>query len=112
MNDSSSVSAPESSSDDGNKQVELDDQFRNSGTASPASGETSEHQLPDKKESSSPQHLENYADIGLVRESSPSYTPSDSQQLQDHHVLSSFPVSIVLGLTVLLLYLGSYDQTF
>ncbi|KAJ9691976.1 hypothetical protein PVL29_011194 [Vitis rotundifolia] len=86
-----SVSPPESSSDDGSKQVDLDDQFRNSGTASPASGEASEHQLPDKKESSSPQNLENYADIGLVRESSPSYTPSESQQQQEHHVLPSFP---------------------
>lgn len=85
-----SVSPPESSSDDGSKQVDLDDQYINSGTASPESGEASEHQLPDKKESSSPQNLENYADIGLVRESSPSYTP-ESQQQQERHVLPSFP---------------------
>lgn len=100
MNDSLSVSAPESSTDDGSKQVDLDDQFRNSGTASPASGEASEHQLPDKKESSSPQNLENYAEIGLVRESSPTYTPSDSHQQQEHHVLPSFSVSFVLGLAI------------
>ena len=47
--------------------------------------------MPDKKESSNPQNLENYADIGLVRESSPSYTPLESQQQQEHHVLPSFP---------------------
>ena len=94
MNGSLSVSPPESSSDDGSKQVDLDDQYINSGTASPESGEASEHQLPDKKDSSSPQNLENYADIGLVRESSPSYTP-ESQQQQERHVLPSFPVSLV-----------------
>lgn len=109
MNCSLSVSAPESPSDDGSKQVELEDQFRNSGTASPASGEASEHQLPDKKESSSPQNLENYADIGLVRESSPSYTLSESQQQPEHHVLPSFPVSLVLGLMIILFHLGSCD---
>uniref|UniRef100_A0A2N9J0A7 GBF-interacting protein 1 N-terminal domain-containing protein n=1 Tax=Fagus sylvatica TaxID=28930 RepID=A0A2N9J0A7_FAGSY len=87
------VSASESSSDDasGGKPVELlDDQVRNSGSDSPASGVAAEHQLSDKKESLSPQNLDNYADIGLVRESSPSYAPSESQQHQDPPELSGF----------------------
>lgn len=86
-----SVSAPESSSDDasGNKQVELlDEQVRSSGSDSPASGEMSEHQLPDK--SSSPPNLDNYADIGLVRDNSPPYAPSESQQQLDPPELPSF----------------------
>lgn len=90
------VSASESSSDDasGGKPVELlDDQVRNSGSDSPASGVAAEHQLSDKKESLSPQNLDNYADIGLVRENSPSYAPSESQQHQDPPELSGFSVS-------------------
>ena len=74
---SASASAPESSSDDasGNKQVELpDEQVRHSGSDSPASGTVSEHQSPDK--STSPPNLDNYADIGLVRDNSP-FTPSE-----------------------------------
>ncbi|EEF41015.1 uncharacterized protein LOC8284671 isoform X2 [Ricinus communis] len=85
-----SASAPESSSDDasGNKQVELlDEQVRNSGSDSPASGAVSEHQSPDK--SSSPPNLDNYADIGLVRDSSP-FTSSESQHQQDPPELPSF----------------------
>ncbi|KAJ6711692.1 HYDROXYPROLINE-RICH GLYCOPROTEIN-LIKE [Salix purpurea] len=85
------ASAPESSSDDasGGKQVELlDDQARNYGSDSPAASLESEHPLPVK--SSSPLNLDNYADIGLVRNSSPSYAPSESQQQQDHLELPSF----------------------
>ncbi|XP_030969136.1 GBF-interacting protein 1-like isoform X2 [Quercus lobata] len=87
------VSAPESSGEDvsGGKTAELlDDQVRNSGSDSPASGVAVEHQLSDKKESTSPQNLENYADIGLVRENSPSYAPSESQQHQDPPELPGF----------------------
>lgn len=90
------VSAPESSGEDvsGGKTAELlDDQVRNSGSDSPASGVAVEHQLSDKKESTSPQNLENYADIGLVRENSPSYAPSESQQHQDPPELPGFSVS-------------------
>ncbi|XP_059640093.1 uncharacterized protein LOC132282435 isoform X2 [Cornus florida] len=85
-----SKSAPESSSDEtsGIKHVDsLDDQVRNSESISPASGAVSENQVP---ESSSPQDLDNYEDIGLVRDNSPSYTPSESQQQRDHHELPSF----------------------
>ncbi|XP_059456437.1 GBF-interacting protein 1-like [Corylus avellana] len=88
-----SVSAPESSGDDAcsSKPAELRDaQVRNSGSDSPASVVASEHQLPDKKESSSPRNLDNYADIGLVRENSPSYAPSESQQHQDPPELPGF----------------------
>ncbi len=80
----------------GSKLVDvLDDQVRNSRSHSPASGEAYEHQLPDDiKDSSSPQSLDNYADIGLVRDDDPSYALSESQQLQDSSELASFPVSI------------------
>ena len=87
---SASASAPESYSDDAssNKQVELpDEQVRHSGSDSPASGTVSEHQSPDN--SSSPPNLDNYADIGLVRDNSP-FIPSKSQHQQDHPELSSF----------------------
>ncbi|KAF3452061.1 hypothetical protein FNV43_RR08157 [Rhamnella rubrinervis] len=85
------VSSPESSCDDasGIKQVDLlEDQVRNSGSDSPPSAVASDHQLPDK-ESSSPQNFENYEDIGLVRDNSPSYAPSESQH-QDPPELSGF----------------------
>ena len=91
---SSSASAPDSSSDEisARKHTELpDDQVRSSGSNSPASGAVSEHQLPDKNESSSPQDFDSYADIGLVR-NSPSYTPPESQQHQDPPELQSFSV--------------------
>lgn len=80
---SSSVSSPESSIDDasGSKPLYLlADQNRNSGFDSPPSREASEHQSPDKKESSSFQNLENYVDMELIQDNSPSYVPSDSQQ--------------------------------
>lgn len=89
--------APKTSGNDvsGSKPVDiLDDQVRSSGSNSPASGETSEHQLPDDiKETSSPQNLDNYADIGLVQESDPSYALSESQQQQHSSELANFSVS-------------------
>ena len=91
-----SASAPDLSSDNasGSKHVDLlDDQVRNSDSDSPVSGEGSEHQLPDK--SPSPPNLDDYADIGLVRENSPSYTPSETQQQQDPPELPNFSVSSV-----------------
>lgn len=91
-----SVSAPESSCDDasGSKKVDLhEEQVRNSGSDSPLSDAASDHQLPDK-ESSSPQNFDNYGDIGLVRDNSPSYAPSEPQQ-QDPPELSGFSVSLL-----------------
>ncbi|XP_041000190.1 GBF-interacting protein 1-like isoform X1 [Juglans microcarpa x Juglans regia] len=88
-----SASAPEFSGDDasGSRLAELHDGLvRNSGSDSPASVVASEHQLPDKKQSSSPQNLDNYADIGLVRDNSPSYAPSELQHHQDPPELSGF----------------------
>ncbi|XP_044486629.1 GBF-interacting protein 1-like isoform X3 [Mangifera indica] len=89
-----SVAAPKSSADEvsGNKPVDiLDDQIRNSGSDSPASGEASEHQLPDDiKETSSPKNLDNYGDVGLVLENNQSYVLSESQQQQDPSELASF----------------------
>lgn len=94
-----SVAASKSSGDEisGNKPVDiLDDQVRNSGSDSPASVEASDHQLPDDiKETSSPQNLDNYGDIGLVRENNQSYALSESQQQQDPSELANFSVSSV-----------------
>ncbi|GFP90599.1 hypothetical protein PHJA_001204000 [Phtheirospermum japonicum] len=89
-----SVSAPESSGDElagGSKQLEMiDDSVRSSGSNSPALGAVSNHQLTETKESSGPQNLDNYVDVGLVRETSPSYTPESLQQQQDTSELASF----------------------
>ncbi|KAJ0007147.1 hypothetical protein Pint_29056 [Pistacia integerrima] len=89
-----SVAASKSSGDEvsGNNTVDiLDDQVRNSGSDSPASVEASEHQLPDDiKETSSPQNLDNYDDIGLVRENNQSYALSESPQQQDPSELANF----------------------
>ncbi|KAI5419346.1 hypothetical protein KIW84_043492 [Lathyrus oleraceus] len=46
-------------------------------------------QLPDNKESSSSQNLDNYANVGLIRDTSPSYAPAQSQQ-QDSHDMPGF----------------------
>ena len=97
-----SASTPESSGDEtyASKHVDLlDDQVRNSGSDSPASGTVSEHQLADKKGPSSPQNLDTYADIGLVHTNSPSYNPSESQQEQDPPELPSFSVSLHFAFT-------------
>ncbi|XP_015865871.3 GBF-interacting protein 1-like isoform X2 [Ziziphus jujuba] len=78
-----SASIPESSNDDasGSKLVDsLEDQVMNSGSDSPPSAAASDQQLTDKNESSSPQNLDSYGDIGLVRDNSPSYAPSESHQ--------------------------------
>ncbi|KAF8388757.1 hypothetical protein HHK36_025437 [Tetracentron sinense] len=88
-----SVSIPAASSDDasGGDEVDLlDEQARNSRSDSPASAAASEHPVPNRKESSSPRHSENYADIGLVRNDSPLYSPLEPQQQQDPPGLPSF----------------------
>lgn len=93
-----SLSARESSSDESSarKQVDLlDERIQSSGTNSPASIAVSEQQSTDRNESSSPQDLDNYADIALVHDKSPSYSPPQSQQQQDHPQLPSFSVSTV-----------------
>lgn len=90
------VAAAELSTDDASrsKQVDLqDDHIRSTASDSLASGAASEQQLPDNKESSSPQNEDNYANIGLVRESSPSYAPAESQQEEDSHDMPGFSVS-------------------
>ncbi|XVE88651.1 hypothetical protein DITRI_Ditri19aG0086500 [Diplodiscus trichospermus] len=87
------VSAPDTFSDAaaGGKPIDiLDDQPRNSGSDSPPSGTASEHQLPDKKDTSSTQNLDSYADIGMVPDNSPSYAPSDSQRQQDPPEIPGF----------------------
>ncbi|XP_047155412.1 uncharacterized protein LOC124826598 [Vigna umbellata] len=84
------VPAQELSTDDvsASKQVELlEEHIRSSGSDSPVSGAASEQHLPDNKDSSSTQ--DNYANIGLVRDSSPSYAPSEPQQ-QDSHDMPGF----------------------
>ncbi|KAL0415056.1 UNVERIFIED_CONTAM: hypothetical protein Slati_3337500 [Sesamum latifolium] len=78
-----SVSAPESSGDEptGGKQLEMtDDSGRSSGSNSPDSSAVSDDQLTEKKETSSPQNLDNYGDVRLVQDSSPSYPPESLQQ--------------------------------
>ncbi|RDX65544.1 GBF-interacting protein 1, partial [Mucuna pruriens] len=92
LTSSLTVPAPELSTDEvsGTKPVDLrDDHIRSSGSDSPASGTPSEKQLLDNKDSSSAQNLDNYANIGLVRDSSPSYPPSEPQQ-QDSHDMPGF----------------------
>ncbi|KAM1011036.1 hypothetical protein ACFX13_047179 [Malus domestica] len=86
-----SVSAAESCSDEASaiNPVDLLDHQVSSGSDSPASGVVAEHQLPENKETLSPQNLGNYADIGLVQDNSSSYAPSDSQQ-QDPPELQGF----------------------
>ncbi|KAL0554298.1 hypothetical protein IC582_008216 [Cucumis melo] len=80
---SQSVSALEISTDDasGSRQVDLlDDQVRNSESNSPDSGTATELQSADKRESSSPQALDTYAEIGLVRDRNSKYTPAPQHQ--------------------------------
>lgn len=92
------MSAPDTSTDaaGGGKPIDILDDPINSGSGSPPSGTASEHQLHDKKDTSSSQNLDSFADIGVVQDNSPSYTPSESQQQQDPPELPSFSVSIIL----------------
>ena len=87
------VPAPESSSDDvsGNKQVDLrDDHSNNAASDSPATSTASKRQSPDNKDSSGWHNLDNYADIGLGRDSSPSLATLELQQ--QAHDMSGFLV--------------------
>ena len=92
---SQSISAPEISTDDasGSRQVNLlDDQVRSSESNSPDSGTATELQSADKRESSSSQALNTYAEIGIVRERSPKYVPTS--QHQNPSELPGFSVSL------------------
>ncbi|KAK6919490.1 hypothetical protein RJ641_015394 [Dillenia turbinata] len=93
---SPSFLAPESSSNNASesKQMKLpNDQVRNFETNSAASGSVSEQQLP-SKESTSPQNLNNYSNVSLVRDSNTSFAPSETQQHHDPSELPSFPVRV------------------
>lgn len=68
----------------------MDGSARSSESNSPASGDLSDR--TEKKDSSSPQNLNDYADVGLMRGNSPSYTPESLQQ-HDTTELPSFSVS-------------------
>lgn len=66
--------------------------MRNSESNSPDSGTATELQSADKRESSSPQALDTYAEIGLVRDRNSKYTPAP--QHQDPSELLGFSVSL------------------
>ncbi|XP_058108544.1 GBF-interacting protein 1-like [Magnolia sinica] len=89
-----SLSAPVTSSEEvsgGDEMDLLEDQVRPSRSESPASEASSENLQADTKESSSPRNLGNFANVGLVRSNTPSFSRSEPQQQQDPHVLPSFP---------------------
>lgn len=69
----------------------MNETVQSSGSNSYSSDAVSDEQT-EKKESSCPQSLENYADVGMVRDNSPSYTLESVQQ-QDTSELPSFSVS-------------------
>ncbi|RZC49407.1 hypothetical protein C5167_017830 [Papaver somniferum] len=86
---SEGVSAPPASTEDVNQIDILDAPSRNSESDSPASAhESAERPLPENNMSTSPRNLESYVDIGLVRNSSTSYTPAEPQE---HHGPSEVP---------------------
>ncbi|XP_047962571.1 GBF-interacting protein 1-like isoform X2 [Salvia hispanica] len=85
-----SVSATETSGDEPvtTKSLEMmDGSVRSSESNSPPSGDLSDR--TEKKDSSSPQNFHDYADVGLMRGNSPSYTPESLQQ-HDTTELPSF----------------------
>ncbi|KAK6773375.1 hypothetical protein RDI58_028613 [Solanum bulbocastanum] len=87
------VLVSESSTDDpvGSKQLDLaDDRIQIPESTSPGSDVILDQKLSDNRESSSPEDLGNYADVGLVQDNSASYTPPESQQQQNASNLSSF----------------------
>ncbi|GMH17580.1 hypothetical protein Nepgr_019421 [Nepenthes gracilis] len=72
------------------KQVNLlNDQVRSSGSST-SSGAASEQDLPDKIVSTTSYNIENYSDMGLVHDNSPSFTDSESLQRQDPPELPTF----------------------
>ncbi|KAI3934492.1 hypothetical protein MKW98_005437 [Papaver atlanticum] len=90
---SEGVSAPPASTEDVNQIDILDAPSRNSESDSPASAhESAERPLPENNMSTSPRNLESYVDIGLVRNSSTSYTPAEPQEHHGPSEVSSFQV--------------------
>ncbi|KAI3979371.1 hypothetical protein MKX01_001563 [Papaver californicum] len=90
---SEGVSAPPDSTEDANQVDLLDAPSRKSESDSPASAhESAERPLPENNISTSPGNLESYVDIGLVRNSSTSYTPAEPQEHHGPSELSSFQV--------------------
>ncbi|KAL8458664.1 hypothetical protein ACS0TY_036247 [Phlomoides rotata] len=85
------ASGPESSGDEpaSSKQLEIIDETVRSSDSNSPSGALSDRQLTEKVESSSPQNLNEYADVGLVRGNDTSYTPESLHQ-QDTSELPSF----------------------
>ncbi|CAI0419451.1 unnamed protein product [Linum tenue] len=87
-----------------------DEKLRHSGSASPASGGASEPQLPDKSPSSP--NLDNYSDIGLVQESSPSYDHIESHQqhqdLSESQSFQGYDPQVGYGMSY---FRPSYDET-
>ncbi|KAF3678913.1 hypothetical protein FXO38_00149 [Capsicum annuum] len=72
------------------------DCVQNLGSTSPGSDVILDQKLTDNKESSSPENLGNYLDVGLVQDNSASYTSPELHQQQDASNLSSFLVNLVL----------------
>lgn len=97
---SASASDPLSEEPVGGKQLVLDDDLpQNSGSSSPVPCAISDPPQIDKKESSI-QQLDNYADVGLVQDSTTSF---ESQRQQDASDLPSFSVSAPVSMFQLLL---------
>ncbi|XVF86867.1 hypothetical protein PTKIN_Ptkin18bG0076100 [Pterospermum kingtungense] len=89
-----SVSACDTSGDDaaGDRPIDiLDDQNGNSRSDSPASGTASENELYDKKNTSTPQNLDSYANIGIVQDNNPSsYALTESHKQKEASELPIF----------------------
>nr|XP_029123791.1 uncharacterized protein LOC105056461 isoform X3 [Elaeis guineensis] len=85
-----SASVPVGSSEDASaaKTDPVDSELGTSRSHSPAT-EGEEKPVPGKKDTLSPQNIDNYADIGLVQSNSPSYSASEPQ-LQNNPSLPSF----------------------
>lgn len=102
-----SMLIPESSGDEnvGSKQLDMgDDSVRGSESHSPASAD----QQLTEKDSLGSHNVENYADVGLVRDNGPSYTPEtipqqDASELRSFSVCADFFCQLHLCLFVLLI---------
>ena len=80
----------------GDDQGDLSDGQATTRSDSPASASESEQAPPGNIEPLNHQHIESYADIGLVQSHSPAYTSSHTHQLQAPTSLPSFSVSSTL----------------
>ncbi|KAI3521377.1 hypothetical protein L1887_10840 [Cichorium endivia] len=68
----------------------VDERVPSSGSVSPVSDTPSEQQSNERLESSSPQNMENYTNIRLVRQTSSPYAPSEPHQQQPPSELPPF----------------------